>query len=227
MDKRKMSGNKKSRAEAGYERIRLPCHTAIALPKPEFKTVVVLGCGRGGTSAVAGSLQCLGVSMMERAELNSEDRDIVQAFQRDRFPRGPVEVSKLIQQRNSQYKLWGWKDPAADMYLESVFCFLRNPHFIFVLRNPLDVALSHLASKTGSIEQGMEQAIKRYHSVWEIVKKLACPTLLVGYERTISARRDFVGRVVEFLDISPTAKQRSKAISFLNPKGGYRMPEEV
>lgn len=217
----------KSKREASYERIRLPCYNAIALPKSEFKTVVVLGCGRGGTSAIAGSLHCLGVRMMDSPELNSEDREIVQTFQRERFPRGPMEISKLIQQRNSQFNLWGWKDPGADAYLESVLCFLRNPHIIFVLRNPLDVALSHVASKTGSVEQGMDHAIKKYYGIWEMAKKISCPTLLVGYERTISARKELIGKVVEFLDISPAKTQVSSAVAFLDPKGGYRMPEKA
>lgn len=151
-----MSRTTKSKSEAGYKRIHASCYNAIALPKPTVKTVVVLGCGRGGTSAVAGSIHCLGVRMMDAPELNSEDSDIVRAFQNGRFPNGPSEVAKLIQERNSRFNVWGWKDPAADMYLESVFCFLRNPHFVFVLRNPLDVALSHVASNTGSVEQGME-----------------------------------------------------------------------
>lgn len=221
-----MFRNTKSKAEAGYKRIRTACYNAIAFPKPACKTVVVLGCGRGGTSAVAGSIHCLGVRMMDSPELNSEDAPIVQAFQKNRFPQGPSEVAKLIQERNAQFNVWGWKDPSADLYLESVFCFLRNPHFIFVLRNPLDVALSHVASNTGSIEQGMEQALKRYHNLWEIMKKLACPTLMVGYERAVSTRSDFVKKVVAFLDISPTKKQMSSAAAFLNPKGGYRMPKE-
>lgn len=222
-----MSRIKRSKVEAEYRRIHSPCYNAIALPDSECKTVVVLGCGRGGTSAVAGSLHCLGVRMMDRPELNSEDREIVQAFQRNKFPRGPLEISRLIADNNDQHRIWGWKDPAADAYLESVFCFLRNPHFIFVLRNPLDVALSHVASKTGSVEQGMEQALKRYNSLWETLKKMSSPTLLVGYERAISSRRDFVERAVAFLGIKPTAKQMSKAASFLNPKGGYKMPEDV
>lgn len=221
-----MSRVRKNKAEADYKRIKSPCYNAIARPKSNFKTVVVLGCGRGGTSAIAGSIHCLGVRMMDRPELNSEDRDMVQAFQRNRFPSGPAVLSKLIADRNAAFDVWGWKDPAADLYLETVYCFLRNPHFIFVLRNPLDVALSHVASKTGSVEQGMEQAIKRYGSLWEIVKKLACPTLIVGYERALASRRELVDNIVGFLDIRPTARQVSKATAFLNPKGGYKMPED-
>jgi len=221
-----MSRTRRSKAEASYDRILSPCYNAIAFPKSDFKTVVVIGCGRGGTSAVAGSIHCMGVRMMERPELNSEDRDIVQAFQRRGFSQGCRDVSEKIKERNAEFKVWGWKDPSVDLYLESVFCFLRNPHFLFVLRNPMDVALSHVASKSGSVEVGMEQAITRYHRCWEIVKKLSCPTLLVGYERAISRRRDFVAQVVEFLDISPTKRQISKAVSFLNPKGGYKMPED-
>lgn len=221
-----MSRIRKSKDEASYERILSPCWNAIAFPKSEFKTVVVIGCGRGGTSAIAGSLHCLGVRMMDRPELNSEDRDIVQAFQKSRYPASCFDVVELIKSRNAEFKMWGWKDPSVDLYLESVFCFLRNPHFLFVLRNPMDVAMSHLASKTGSIEIGMEQAIVRYGRCWELIKKLSCPTLLVGYERAIAKRSEFVGQVVKFLDIAPTKKQVLKAASFLNPKGGYKMPEE-
>lgn len=203
---------------------RNPTAVGIAYPKKEPKTVVVIGSGRGGTSVVAGVVHLLGVRMFERAEANSEDADIVQAFQgnmKSGFLAAVREVNKVISERNRRYEVWGWKDPSADLYIESVAHQLRNPHFILVFRNPLDVAISHVETKTGSLEIGLDSGISRYVRCWGLVQKFGCPTLFVSYERAIKDGKAFASEVCSFLDIRPSEKQFDSAIKFVNPAGGY------
>lgn len=207
---------------------RAPARVAIALPKPDQKTVVVVGSGRGGTSAVAGAVHLLGVRMVEGDyELNSEDYEIVRAYQRNMglgHQRAAEEVSKVIADRNRRYDVWGWKDPSADLYLESVVTGLRNPHFIMVFRNPFDVAQSHVATGTPGIEVGLDSALNRYMRYWGLLQKLRCPTLMVSYERTLSDPRGFVSEACAFLGIAPKRAQRLAAEGFIDPEGGYRAP---
>lgn len=205
-----------------------PCEIAIKAPSKEPKTVIVVGNGRGGTSAIAGAIHLLGVRMVETgSELNSEDFEIVHAYQSFK-KHGHIEcvkrIGELIEDRNSRYKIWGWKDPAADLYLEGVIGLCKNPHFIFVFRNLFDIAMSHVNTKSGTIEVAMDVCLNRYLRYWNLLQKFSCPTLMVSYENSLLERKETIKRIVSFLGISPTRNQTSNAVNFLNPKGGYSAP---
>jgi hypothetical protein len=209
-----------------YVRIKKPCEVAIARPKEEAKTVIVLGSGRGGTSCVAGAVHLLGVRMVETGlEVNSEDSEIVNAFQSPSnkgYISSLKSIRRVINRRNSQHKVWGWKDPSYDLYLDGIISSCRNPHFLFVFRSIFDVALSHVAANSISIEDAIGSALRRYSRNWELVQKFGCPTLMVGYEKALQDKEGFVSGVCDFLGLHPTAPQRRKAISFLREDGGYR-----
>lgn len=207
---------------------RRPTARAVALEPQNFKTVVVVGSGRGGTSSIAGALHLLGVRMCESdCELNSEDSEIVRAYQGN-MHRGHQlaagEAAKVIARRNERYSVWGWKDPSADLYLESVITILRNPHFLFVLRNPVDVAMSHVDTNSGSIEVGLDSSLRRYMRYWKMLQRFGLPTLLVSYERSMADRKGFIDDARSFLNISPTNSQIKNAFDFMDPNGGYRYP---
>ena len=50
-----------------YKRRTEVCRNAIAYPLPAYdsRTVIIIGCGRGGTTAVSGVVDALGVRMVE------------------------------------------------------------------------------------------------------------------------------------------------------------------
>jgi len=201
--------------------------SAVVMSRPT-KTVIVLGSGRGGTSAVAGAVHLLGIRMMEDEALNSEDSEIVRAFQ-DNMSRGhaaaSIAVSKVILERNSKNDVWGWKDPSSDLYLESVVNYLRNPHFIFVIRNVFDVASNHVTTNSINIQDSVDLVMTRYARYWSLIRKLDFPTLLVGYERMLLDKRNFVNEVCSFLSISPGRKKIGDVLSFIDSSGGYRLPK--
>jgi hypothetical protein len=207
---------------------RPPARVAIAVPKPDQKTVVVVGSGRGGTSAVAGAIHLLGIRMVEGDyELNSEDYEIVRAYQRNMHlghPRAADEVSKVIADRNRRYDVWGWKDPSADLYLEAVVAQLRNPHFVLVFRNPFEAAQSHVAAGTPGIEVALDSVLNRYMRYWTLLQKFRCPTLMVGYEGSVANPRGLVSELCGFLAIKPKRTQACAAAAFIDPEGGYRAP---
>lgn len=205
-----------------------PCEVAIKQPSINSKTVIVIGNGRGGTSAIAGAVHLLGVRMVETGEeLNSEDFEIVRCYQNFQ-KHGHIEcvkrIGELIENRNSRYSVWGWKDPAADLYLEGVIGLCRNPHFIFIFRNLFDIAMSHVATKSGTIEVAIDVCLNRYLRYWKLLQKFSCPTLMVSYETALVERKETIKRIISFLGISPTRNQITDAVNFLNPKGGYSPP---
>ena len=69
-----------------YKRRTEICRVAVAYPKAEYdsRTVIVIGCGRGGTTAVSGVVDALGIRMVEASQpdtrINMEDGEFVGAM---------------------------------------------------------------------------------------------------------------------------------------------------
>lgn len=221
-----------------YIRRKQPCEFCIARSAAHYdsRTVIVVGSGRGGTTAVAGAVHALGIRMAEPnpktglLPLNMEDPEIVLTGLGRNLPTGAGrhtaivrEISRLIEQRSDRHANWGWKDPSAAGYLEAVLPRCRNPLVVFVVRNALDLTLSLTAASgdTLSIEQGIDVAFSTYIELWNILKKCGVPTLLVSYERLLQRREVFVDQLGDFLRLAPTPEQRATAIDFLHQEGGY------
>ena len=217
-----------------YKRRTEVCRVAIAYPKAEYdsRTVIVIGCGRGGTTAVSGVVDALGVRMVEASQpatrINMEDGEFVGAMlehqpepDAPRYPGLYRRIGKVIARRNAAYIDWGWKDPSVDLYLEGVIHQVRNPLVLFVVRNIFDIGMSHIAAGGGSFETAFDQSLQRYQRDWQLAAKLGMPTLFIGYERALDDREAFVAQVVDFLRLTPTEEQFDAAVNWLRPKGGY------
>ncbi len=221
-----------------YHPIKDPCRIGIAYPQAAYdeRTVIVMGCGRGGTTAIAGIVDHLGIRMVEPKErshkVNMEDGEIVRFAigknlnpSQPRWPETYREISKVIERRNAAYTNWGWKDPAADLYLEAVIQHVRNPLVLLVFRNIFDVGLSNVAAGEVSFEMVIDQSIQRYLRCWQIAAKLGLPTLFVSYERAILKRQRCVEMVADFLRLTPSCQQIEAAVHSLRPGGGYVLLE--
>lgn len=207
---------------------------AVAYPAPAYdsRTAIVIGCGRGGTTAVAGVVDALGVRMVEDSQpetrINMEDGEFVSCvLDAQPEPGGPRypglyrRIGKIIARRNAAYVNWGWKDPSVDLYLDGVIHQVRNPLVLFVVRNVFDVGMSHIAAGEQSFEAAFDQSLQRYHRDWALILKLGLPTMFIGFERALAHREDFVVQVAEYLRLTPTREQFDTAVRWLRPQGGY------
>lgn len=207
---------------------------AVAYPAEAYegRTVIVIGCGRGGTTAVSGVVDALGVRMVEPSQpdtrINMEDGEFIASVLDPapepggaRYPGMYRRIAKVIARRNAAYVDWGWKDPSVDLYLEGVIHQVRNPLVLFVVRNLYDIGMSHLAAGGNSFETAFDQSLQRYQRDWTLVAKLGLPTLFIGYERALADRENFVLQVAEFLRLEPSREQFDAAVNWLRPRGGY------
>ena len=205
---------------------------AYTAPAYESRTVIVIGCGRGGTTAVAGVVDALGVRMTEASQphtrTNMEDGEFIAAVLDEqpepgssRYPGLYRRIGKIIARRNAAYVDWGWKDPSVDLYLEGVIHQVRKPLVLFVVRNVFDIGMSHLAAGGGSFETAFDQSLQRYQRVWTLLAKLGLPTLFIGFERALADRENFVLQTSEFLRLDPSPEQFDAAVNWLRPQGGY------
>jgi hypothetical protein len=192
----------------------------------------VVGCGRGGTSLVAGAAIILGVPMgTDSDSINHEDVELVHAAQGRDVEGRPTNVSAgsmtenlkvLIRKRNESSDLWGWKDPSADLYLQDISDSLRNPFIVFVNRDMAAIAQSEFNRMQYSIEQAYEQALLRFTRYWNLLQKLQWPTLLVSYERAALDPESLLCEIADFLGLNQPSKQQREAAKRFAVARDYR-----
>ncbi len=140
------------------------------------KTFIVLGMHRSATSLMAKALHEQGVNMGDHllgaAHGNPlghfEDKEFLHLNDRILSDAGgswnnpPSEAAILQQKRNYSLEirdlvarknasgLWGWKDPRTILTIRLYTPYLDHPHYIAIIRNPVDVAMSlHLRDGSG------------------------------------------------------------------------------
>ena len=128
------------------------------------KCIIVLGCYRTGSSAVAGILNKLGVHMGERflpANDNNkygyfEDQDFVEAHKSQPFLL--TRYNDLVSQKAKQ-PLWGFKDP----YLCRIF-----DRTIPIIREHSDIQFIVCKRSVEGISESLQRAIPEKAS-WELM----------------------------------------------------------
>jgi len=117
--------------------------------------IIVMGCFRSGTSAVAGTLHHLGVFMGERFDPPNannpkgfwEDLDIKSLH--SEYESGELKVPDLdilyrcwVLERNAEHKLWGVKDPLLCKYLHKITSVIPDHKLIVCRRSVEEIAVS-------------------------------------------------------------------------------------
>jgi len=151
-----------------------------ALSDMPQKTVIVLGCPRGGTSLVAGVLSRLGVFMGDGLGHQYEDP-------RFREETSLEEKINAISKNNSLYSTWGWKLPNTIYYIDNIIEHIRNPVFIAIYRNPFDIFLSSTRHDDEEINmRNMEVPIDHYKIMNNVLKQYGdIPLATCSFEKVI------------------------------------------
>jgi hypothetical protein len=184
--------------------------------------VLVVGQPRGGTSAVAGVLDALGVYMGPPEELRNGG-----SFESFVFCHGD-DAARLaeIDRCNSSYDVWGWKQPFGVHALQLVPRTVRNLFCIFVTRDPWATAEAYCRHANTTIDVALEAARARGDDVLDLAISTSHPSLVVSFERLKTMRVEFVGAVVRFLALTVTPDQLASAVGRISPVGGYpQMPD--
>jgi hypothetical protein len=187
----------------------------------EEKTIVVLGCPRGGTSLIAGLLYRFGIFMGDNLKKQYEDK----TFKNRTY----VEYKQNIERRNNEYKVWGWKLPNTIYYIASITPLLRNPYFIIVYRDPFSIACSSAAHDGRELDQRLLNVpINHYQKMHTAVKTInrtgPYPQMVCSYEGVLKEKINFVQALADFCGLELTEEKIENCISFIDPKKGYQSP---
>lgn len=182
------------------------------------RTIVTFGLERGGTSGVAGIQRALGVDLGAGSEKNNEDYRFHEAT--------PEEIREVVEVRNAEADLWGFKYPNAGRFLPLVAQHLRNPYYVVVHRDPVATAMSRSRWDGEETERPTWMALHEAGTIdfanTEFVLAAEAPCLLVSNELAVKRPADLVDEIADFIQVDrPTGEFRERVLAYLEP-GSYK-----
>jgi hypothetical protein len=176
------------------------------------KTVVILSPPRSCSSLVAGVLSHLGVFMGDKVDgVVFEDNALAKHMEGGKG----VDADALITDYNSRYPIWGFKRPGALGYVKGLLRRIRNPHLIFLFRDPLATALREHISIKADLLTRMAAILARQQDMIELMKARKYPALLLSAEKIRYYKREMVNEVISFLGLECTEAQVASAVDFI------------
>lgn len=218
------------------------------MSKEEYKTCVVLGMHRSGTSMIAGCLHTLDIKMGENLVGESkynplghyEDEDFLRLNKEILDSAGgdwlnPPSRKKILAQKtkfNEEIKnlvekkkerLWGWKDPRTSLTIDLYLPFLDDVYLIICYRDK-DAVADSLNRRSG---RPLEVGIKLKELYDARIKETKdqnpeIPALKIKYEKTLENPKETIDRIVRFLDINPSQSSYEDSVKFIKPKNKIR-----
>lgn len=180
--------------------------------------VIVLGCYRSGTSAVAGVLHYLGVPMGKdfdepspnnpkgywEDKLFKEYHTQFDLGNEDRAPQLNYWYKELIRSREDEYPLWGLKDPLLCTNLSRFVSNLSTDHRLIVCRRSIEDISKSMgrALNNGRIYRPLAEFY-----VDSMEKQLATytgPILELQHIETLLHPEDAVNKIANFVSLPET-----------------------
>lgn len=190
--------------------------------------VIVLGCYRSGTSAVAGVLHNLGVFMGKDFDPPAvtnpkgffEDLEFKRLFNMMSNKKNPDGLlSVLCRIREAEHPLWGVKDPQLCAYLHRMLPHLKEHKVISTLRPKEDIASSLSRAALGTSEMQYMPLVEYYlQKKDESLAVYDGPVLEVDLGKLRADASGEVARIAEFVGLP--AKQ--EAIDFVTGSPGLQ-----
>lgn len=180
------------------------------------KTVLVFGCGRGGTSAVSGGLRLLGVNMPNAHPLKHEWSPV--CFLNGQIDRHATRENILC--LNNQYSVWGWKAPKDIFYIDQYLSMIRNPHIVIVFRNILDVLNSNASHEKIDFVASAIDTSDVYTEICRLITFTCFPVALINYEKMLVNSFQTFKALNQWLNLKDGDDSISKAENFTKVEPG-------
>jgi hypothetical protein len=185
------------------------------------RTFVVLGSPRGGTSLLAGALHRAGVHMGAFKTTQYEDPDF--KLPPHQASAAPARLAPTIRSRNLQFEHWGWKVPNNIYYIRTVAGLLINPVFLFIYRDPVEIARSSARHDGRNWDEQRQRLLDVAVTHTRMVREFEA-TLRTGFhvfqlEMIHGDPAAFVDRFIRLVE--PLAVDREGLLRFVDRNGGY------
>ena len=183
--------------------------------------VIVVGCFRSGTSAVAGVCHHLGVMMGKKFDKPSranpkgyfEDLDFKRLHKEMEEGVYSTEAySDLVRRREEDFDLWGIKDPRLCLFLPELTKRLKADHCLINVIRPLDEVAGSLQKQMGQDPELWQKLMMHYWSAkHDHIANYEGPILNVRFSRLLSDPKYTVERIAKFVKCEPN----QQAVDFI------------
>jgi hypothetical protein len=165
-------------------------------PASAERTIIVLGIARSGTTMVAGALHHLGIPMCVGQRPNGvfEDTEIGRLLGSKDYE----ALAGLVEARNREHAVWGWKRPDAIDDIPKIERYFRSPEYVVVFRDVFAIANRNRISVRADLLANMNEALARYSRLLAFLASNGRRTLLVSYEKAMLDQKAFVHALAEF-----------------------------
>ena len=188
------------------------------LPDPSGRTVIVLGCGRGGTSAIAGALRVLGIPFPSGSHpLKHESSPVV--YQREQIDRRTTEAN--LRAMDGWFGLWGWKSPRDLFSVHSWVSMVRNPMFVLIWRDQIQTARSIVRRERLEFEVALRHVAEVYAELGRFAFTAPFPLAIVGYDELCAAPAEVLPELAAWLGCPLPEDSLARAARFLRPGDGH------
>lgn len=205
-----------------------------AAPDAGPGTVVVLGTARGGTTMMAGVLVRLGVEFGDRMNDYGEDIDVDRIVMRLRsvplslaLPWARREMRKLIEERHAEWGNWGFKMPFLTARLSQLAGCFPAARYVFVVRNPMAVALSAERNSGLPVDQRIMETARDQHRTMRFLIENRLPFAAVSYEAMVGKPEAACTALAEALGTEPSKERLAAAAGFIRPRSGYALTKRL
>lgn len=181
-------------------------------PDPAGRTVIVLGCGRGGTSAMAGALRAMDVAFQPDSHpLKHEGSPVV-------YCGGEVDrraTASNLRDMDARVTLWGWKSPRDLFSVHSWVSMVRNPMFVCIWRGQMQTTRSVVTREGLDFEVALRHISEVYAELGRFVFTTPFPVANVDYVELCASPRAVLSEVADWLDHPLQEDQLATATRFL------------
>lgn len=187
--------------------------------------IIVLGCYRSGTSAIAGILSKLGVHMGDQFDPPNKNnpsgywedlafKNIHKKFENSDDPKIIIEYLNLIEKRENSHNLWGVKDPLLCVNLMKLVKNIRKDYKLIICRRNTDaVALSmSKALKEKKYPMKFLPLVEFYiQQMNNQIQQYRGPILEMDHDETLKNPEFHISRIANFIGV-PNQKKLTNFI---------------
>jgi len=175
---------------------------------------IVVGVGRGGTSAIAASLHTLGVTLGDNFNApNFEDTQMSEAFRARKWR----NLKQLIKESESKHSKFAWKLPDSNKQLNRINRYFSNPYYIFVYRDIFAIANRKNLAKNDDLLTAMQTSLASYSRIIKFIKKNKINALHISYEKLLQNKDEYAQELALFCDIPASEELLQKVSDIIEP----------
>jgi len=171
------------------------------------KAIIIVGINRGGTSAVASSLNPLGIHLGDTSAAPIfEDKKLSNAFRSKDWKK----LKQIADEYVLEHGLYAWKLPDTRHQLKKIEKLLGGVRFVFVFRDIC--AISFRKQKALDIDalRSMSDSVRSYDKIIKFASKRPNDHLLLSYEKILTAPESYATSLLEFIGFEVSSENIKK-----------------